>query len=149
MEPEDIDIQQHEDVEVGSELEFGGEPEYDSSYGDSTPIHSHQNAETDRTMSMLQEKIKYKLDSASFTGKYTDAEIDKLTQDVDKAQHEVTVRKNDVSNWESKVSLNNTKEHRDNGDYAHAVSKLNEAKSRYNSAVDHLNDAKSRLNNAL
>lgn len=80
---------------------------------------------------------------------YTDAEIDKMKHDVDMAESEVVARKSDVSNWESKVSLNNTDEHKKNGDYANAVSHLNDAKSRYNAAVDRLNSAKSKLNNAL
>jgi hypothetical protein len=42
----------------------------------------------------------------------------------------------------------NTTEHRENGDYAHAVSKLNEAKQRYNDAASRLNSAKVKLNNA-
>lgn len=85
----------------------------------------------------------------SFGSKYSDAEISKMKSDVDRAQNEVTARRNDVSNWESKVSLNDTKEHRANGDYSHAVSKLNEAKSRYNHAVDELNSAKRKLNSAM
>lgn len=84
----------------------------------------------------------------SFGSKYSDAEISKIRSDVDRAQSEVNARRNDVSNWESKVSLNDTKEHRANGDYAHAVSRLNEAKSRYNHAVDELNNAKRKLNSA-
>lgn len=80
---------------------------------------------------------------------YTDAEIDKMKHDVDMAESEVAARKSDVSNWESKVSLNNTDEHKKNGDYANAVSHLNDAKSRYNAAMDRLNAAKCKLNNAL
>jgi hypothetical protein len=80
---------------------------------------------------------------------YNDAEIDKMKHDVAMAESEVAARKSDVSNWESKVSLNNTEEHKKNGDYANAVSHLNDAKSRYNNAVDRLNAAKSKLNNAL
>lgn len=79
---------------------------------------------------------------------YTDAEIDKMEHDVDMARSEMNARKNDVSNWESKVSLNDTKEHRANGDYENAVRHLNEAKSRYNYAADRYNSAVSKLNNA-
>lgn len=80
---------------------------------------------------------------------YSDAEIDRMKSDVERAEHEVICRKNDMKNWESKVSLNDTKAHRENGDYAHAVERLNEAIARYNEAVSKCNDAKSKLNNAL
>lgn len=86
----------------------------------------------------------------SFLGaKYTDAEIDRLRSDVSNAEYEMKCREHDVSEWESKVSLNNTKEKIANGDYAAAVSRLNEAKSRYNAARAAYDRAKSRLNNAL
>lgn len=85
----------------------------------------------------------------SFGGNYSDVEISKMKDDVERAEYEVSCRKSDVSNWESKVSLNDTPEHRRNGDYSHAVNKLNEAKSHYNDAVSRYNSAKSKLNNAL
>jgi len=84
----------------------------------------------------------------AFTGKYTDAEISKMRDDVSKAEYTVSCRRNDVSNWESKVSLNDTTEHRHNGDYSNAVSKLNDAKQSYNDAVSRFNSAKAKLNNA-
>lgn len=84
----------------------------------------------------------------SFGANYSDAEISKMKDDVERAEYEVSCRKSDVSNWESKVSLNDTPEHRKNGDYNHAVDKLNEAKSRYNNAVNRYNNAVSKLNNA-
>lgn len=84
----------------------------------------------------------------SFGANYSDAEISKMKDDVERAEYEVSCRKSDVSNWESKVSLNDTPEHRKNGDYSHAVDKLNEAKSRYNNAVNRYNNAVSKLNNA-
>lgn len=84
----------------------------------------------------------------SFGSKYTEDEIQKFKSDVDKAQYEMKCRENDVNNWESKVSLNNTKEHRLNGDYDNALKRLNEAKSRYNFAANRYNDAVSRYNNA-
>lgn len=101
----------------------------------------------------LQEKIHHQngevVHEVSFGSSiYTDAEIDKMKHDVDMAESEVAARKSDVSNWESKVSLNNTDEHKKNGDYANAVNHLNDAKSRYNAAVDRLNAAKAKLNNA-
>lgn len=86
--------------------------------------------------------------SISFTGKYSDEEIDKMKHDVEMARSEVNARKNDVNNWKSKVSLNDTKAHHANGDYEYAVRRLNEAKSRYNYAVDRYNSAVSKLNNA-
>ncbi len=81
--------------------------------------------------------------------KYSDAEIERMKDDVERAEYEVSCRKSDVSNWESKVSLNDTPEHRENGDYSHAVNRLNEATSRYNDAVSKFNNAKSKLNNAI
>lgn len=125
--------------------------------------HSDQQAtaiEAESMMDMLHQKIDSRTqgendatdhpDSSQihFGAKYTDAEIDKMKTDINMAAHEVSCRKSDVELWESKVSLNNTKEHRENGDYANAESRLNEAKSKYNSALDRLHDAKTRLNNA-
>lgn len=87
---------------------------------------------------------------SSFLGsKYTDAEIDRMRSDISSAEYEMKCREHDVNEWESKVSLNNTKEKIANGDYAAAVSRLNEAKSRYNAAKVAFDHAKSRLNNAL
>lgn len=86
--------------------------------------------------------------SISFGSSYTKDEICKLEHDVDMAKSEVNARKSDLSNWESKVSLNDTKEHRENGDYAYAVKRLNQARSDYNYAVDRYNSALSKLNNA-
>ena len=81
----------------------------------------------------------------SFTGKYSDAEIDKMKHDVDIARSEMVARKNDVDNWKTKVSLNDTKEHHANGDYENTVRHLNDAKNRYNYAVDRYNSALSKL----
>lgn len=86
--------------------------------------------------------------SIPFGRSYTKDEIRKLEHDVDVAKSEANAYKSDVSNWESKVSLNDTKEHRENGDYAHAVKRLNQARSDYNYAVDRYNSALSKLNNA-
>lgn len=80
--------------------------------------------------------------------KYTDAEIDRLRSDVSSAEYEMNCRKHDVSEWESKVSLNNTKEKIASGEYENAVKHLNEAKSRYNAAKAAFDSAKSKLNNA-
>lgn len=80
---------------------------------------------------------------------YSDAEISRMKSDVERAEYDVTCAKNEMKNWESKVSLNDTKEHRENGDYAHCVRKLSEAQSRYNDTVSRYNSAKAKLNNAL
>jgi len=80
---------------------------------------------------------------------YSDAEISRMKSDVERAEYDVTCAKNEMKNWESKVSLNDTKEHRENGDYEHAVQKLNEAIAHYNDAVSKCNSAKAKLNNAL
>ncbi|MCC8071035.1 MAG: hypothetical protein LIO90_04445 [Bacteroidales bacterium] len=87
-------------------------------------------------------------DQVSFGGKYSKDEIARFEHDVEMAKNEMDCRKSDVRNWEQKVSLNDTKEHRANGDYANAVSHLNDAKSRYNYAADRYNHALSKLNNA-
>lgn len=84
----------------------------------------------------------------SFGAKYSDAEIQKMESDVDMAEHEMKCRENDMNNWRSKVSLNDTKEHRANGDYDNAANHYNEARVKYNSAVDKYNSALSKLNNA-
>lgn len=102
----------------------------------------------DEENSQVQYQVHDDSSQVSFGAKYTEAEICKMNSDVDSAQSEVNACKREVNNWESKVSLNDTKEHRANGDYSHAVDKLNDAKSRYNHAVDELNNAKRRLNNA-
>lgn len=86
----------------------------------------------------------------SFEGShYTDAEISKLRSEVSRTEHEMNSRQGDVREWESKVSLNNTKEHIANGDYDNAVRHLNEAKSRLSTARSAYESAKSKLNNAL
>ena len=84
----------------------------------------------------------------SFGSKYSDAEIQKMESDLDMAEHEMKCRENDMNNWRSKVSLNDTKEHRANGDYDNAVRHFNDAQSKYNSAVSRYNNALSKLNNA-
>lgn len=85
----------------------------------------------------------------SFKGSaYTDAEISRMRSDVEHAEYVVKCRANDVHNWEVKVSLCNTKEKIQNGDYHLAVRRLNEARSSYNNAVDSLNKAISKLNHA-
>lgn len=84
----------------------------------------------------------------SFGSKYSDSEIQKMESDVDMAEHEMKCRESDMNNWRSKVSLNDTKEHRANGDYDNAVRHFNDAQSKYNSAVSRYNSALSKLNNA-
>lgn len=80
---------------------------------------------------------------------YTDAEISKLRDDVNQTEYTMKCRENDVRNWESKVSLNNTKEHIENGDYANALRHLKDAEARYRIAKSAYESAKSKLNNAL
>ncbi len=91
----------------------------------------------------------YESHELSFTGKYSKAEIDRLQSEVDSTKYEMKCRDNDVRNWESKVSLNDTKEGHANGNYNHAVRRLNQAKADYNNAVSRYNSAKSKLSNAL
>lgn len=80
---------------------------------------------------------------------YTEVEISKLRSDVSRFEYELKCRENEVGSWESKVSLNNTKEHIANGDYDNALSRLNEAKSKLSSARSAYESAKSKLNNVL
>ena len=87
-------------------------------------------------------------DKISFEGNYTQDEISRFEHEVRMAEHEMNCRKSDVGNWESKVSLNDTKEHRANGAYDNAIRHLNDAKSQYNSAASRYNSAVSKLNNA-
>lgn len=85
----------------------------------------------------------------SFTGaNYTDAEISRMRSDVEHTRYVMKCREDDVHNWEVKVSLNNTKEKIENGDYASALSRLNEAKSRLANATREYNNAVSKLNQA-
>lgn len=91
----------------------------------------------------------YESHELSFTGKYSKAEIERLQSEVDRTKYEMKCRENDVRNWESKVSLNDTKEGHANGNYDHAVRKLNEAKADFNNAASRHNSAKSKLSNAL
>lgn len=130
---------------------FGHDGYTDDDYGSLSINGSQSHSLTNDEVQNMSDGLKNHMNNLqiAFEGnKYTDAEIDKMESDVDMAQSEVNARRADVSNWESKVSLNDTKEHRENGDYANAVSRLNEAKSRYNSALDRLNNAQSKLNNA-
>lgn len=83
-----------------------------------------------------------------FTGKYTQAEIDHLKSEVNSAKYTVKCRENDVRNWETKVSLNDTKKGHENGDYDHALRRLNQAKAAYNEAVSRYNSVQSKLSNA-
>ena len=121
-----------------SDMDFGIDNTYSSEY-----------IENDDSLQHGIEANDNHAGDVSFGSSYSDAEISKMRDDVEKAEYEVLCRKSDVSNWESKVSLNDTPEHRENGDFNHAVSRLNEAKSRYNDAVSQYNRAKSKLNNAL
>lgn len=83
------------------------------------------------------------------SSQYSKEEIDSMRSEVDRTEYAMKCRKDDVSNWESKVSILDNPDAHKNGDYANAVNRLNEAKSRYNAAADAYNQAKSRLNNAL
>jgi len=85
----------------------------------------------------------------SFTGKYSDAEINRMKEDVQNYEYEVSNLSSKVHHHENMVSLSNTPKGHSNGDYADEVSDLNRAKSEYNNAVSRLNNAKSKLNNAI
>lgn len=99
---------------------------------------------------VMSEVHKKNNNEPSFQGSgYTDAEISKLKDEVSRTKYEMDCRQGDVNSWESKVSLNNTKEHIANGDYNNAAKHLNEAKSKLSTAKSAYESAKSKLNNAL
>ncbi|MDR0505724.1 MAG: hypothetical protein LBH32_02745 [Dysgonamonadaceae bacterium] len=75
----------------------------------------------------------------AFTGKYTDAEINKLRENVSKYEYEVSNLKQKVHHWENCYGLSHS-----SGD----LSKLNSAKSELNNALSNLKDAKSKLSYA-
>lgn len=111
---------------------------------------SHENLDNTEWNQKEAEKIANdSSDQISFCGKYSEAEISKLKYDVERAQSEVNTYKHKVDDWASKVNLNNTKEHKANGDYEHARSCYNKAVSQYNEAQSRLKDAQVRLNNAI
>ena len=88
--------------------------------------------------------------SASFSKvTYTPEEIASFRAKVERLEYIVSVKKNNVHNWEWKVSLNDTKDKRANGDYAYACKRLSEAKTELRNAEAELKEAKARLNNAL
>lgn len=85
----------------------------------------------------------------SFGSIYTNSEINKMKEDVSNAEYIMKCRKEDVKLWESKTSLNDTKEHIKNGDYENALRHLDKAKREYQDAKYAFEKAKSKLNNAL
>ncbi len=145
---DDIDIEELDDDTWETEIHHSNET------GDANDSSvSHVNALSSANsplVQQLQKNIQAAFGSAhpSFGGMYTDAEIDKMESDVEMAEYEVNCRRADVSNWETKVSLNDTIEDRKNGDYAYAVSQLQNAQSQYSYALERYNQAMSRLNNA-
>ncbi len=85
----------------------------------------------------------------SFTGKYSDTEISRLKDEVQKCEYEVNLLASKVHSHENMVNNADTKNGHENGNYANEVSQLNRIKSEYNDAIDRLNSAKSKLNEAL
>lgn len=135
------------DEDMDSPFEALDYPELDNSGGDMT------NGSEDFLDDVIQEAKKEQEhcsnDPSFGSSHYTDAEISKLRDDVKQTEYTMKCRENDVRNWESKVSLNNTKEHIENGDYANALCRLKDAESRYRIAKSAYESAKSKLNNAL
>ncbi len=80
---------------------------------------------------------------------YNEAEIENLKNKASSAEYEMQCRLRDVENWKSKLSLNDTKEHRENGDYYNALRHLQEAERRLSDARSSYNDAARKYNNAL
>ena len=86
--------------------------------------------------------------NVSFVGKYNEAEIAKLRDDVEKAKSKVANAKNNLENWESKLSLNNTEEKRRKGAYDHVKSLRDKAQGEYDSARLDLKEKECKLRNA-
>lgn len=138
---EDILIDDFEIDDDPTSIDFLEDPDEDIFAGD------EEDDFLDEVMGEVHNKNGYE---PSFEGShYTDAEISKLKSEVSRTEYEMNCRQGDVREWESKVSLNNTKEHISNGDYDNAVRHLNEAKSRLSTAKSAYESAKSKLNNAL
>lgn len=138
---EDILINDFEIDDGPTSIDFLEDPDEDTFAGD------EEDDFLDEVMGEVHNKNSYE---PSFEGShYTDAEISKLRSEVSRTEYEMNCRQGDVREWESKVSLNNTKEHIANGDYDNAVRHLNEAKSRLSTAKSAYESAKSKLNNAL
>lgn len=91
----------------------------------------------------------HQLDASFGKVTYTPEEIANFRSKVERLESTVSVKKNNVHNWECKVSLNDTKEKRANGDYAYACKRLSEARAELRNAEWDLKEAKARLNNAL
>lgn len=135
------------DEDIDSPFEALDSPELVDSGSNTTDCNEEF---LDDVISEAQNKQEHCGNDPSFKGShYTDAEISKLRDDVNKTEYTMKCRENDVRNWESKVSLNNTKEHIENGDYANALCRLKDAESRYRIAKSAYESAKSKLNNAL
>lgn len=138
---EDILIDDFEIDDDPTSIDFLEDPDEDIFAGD------EEDDFLDEVMGEVHNKNGYE---PSFEGShYSDAEISKLRSEVSRTEYEMNCRQSDVREWESKVSLNNTKEHIANGDYDNAVRHLNEAKSRLSTARSAYESAKSKLNNAL
>lgn len=111
---------------------------------------SNTESNIDGDKNVIDKSIEERKDDSnvSFGGKYNEAEIAKLRDDVEKAKSKVASAKNNLENWESKLSLNNTEEKRRNGDYDHVKSLRDKAKSEYDSACSDLKDKECKLRNA-
>ena len=76
----------------------------------------------------------------SFTGKYTDTEINKMKEEVSNLEYKLSYAKQNVHHWQNCYNLSHS-----SGD----LSKLNSATSEMSNIVSNLSAAKSRLNNAI
>lgn len=88
------------------------------------------------------EKEKKKSYQPSFTGNYTESEINKLKENVKTCEYEVSNLSSKVHSHENMVSNASSRT------YANELKDLEKVKSEYNEAVSRLNDAITKLNNA-
>lgn len=84
----------------------------------------------------------------SFTGKYSQEEIKRFEKGVSDAKSLEKTCQNEVNNLTSKLTLNDTKDHHENGDYDYILSKLKKAKQSLNEAKSKVKAAESLLNEA-
>ena len=88
-------------------------------------------------------------DTLSFTGKYSESEINNLKNDVRNLESELSYKDSEVEHHRRCVSLADTIKGHENGNYDYEVDKLNKAISIRNDTASELNNARSKLRNAL
>lgn len=146
---EDWDIDNYEpDESDDTFLEPHEEPSMDS-FTESDEMYDRSNDDDEFDNEPLNEGNTEAERNLSFqSAHYNKDEIENLRQNYLRAEDEVKRCKTDVANWESKVSLNDTKENRLNGNYDNALNHLEKAKRRLYDATWSCKEAKIKYNNA-